>query len=223
MRVLVVDDSERLQRSLSLALKKRGYVVDVVGDGQEAVWLASENPYDAILLDVMLPGLDGFAVLRTLRGAEVQSPILMLTARGEVSDRVAGLEAGADDYLSKPFALPELLARVDSLVRRRYVKKNPRLSIGALEIDTAARQVSWEGQAVLLTPREYRLIEYLARRRGEVVSKSEIEAHLYSEDKDLFSNTIESTVSALRKKIWGSETEPLLQTRRGLGYVLEAA
>jgi DNA-binding response OmpR family regulator len=223
MRVLLVDDSERLQRSLSLALKKRGYAVDVIGDGKEAVWLARENPYDVILLDIMLPGMDGLTVLRTLRDKQIDAPILMLTAKGDLNDRVAGLEAGADDYLPKPFALAELLARVDTLVRRRYAHKNPKIRVGNLEVDTASRQVRVGGDAVSLTPREYRLIEYLVHRRGHVVSKSEIEQHVYSDERNVFSNAVESAVSALRKKLWANSANPPLQTRRGLGYILEAS
>ncbi|HEX7861444.1 MAG TPA: response regulator transcription factor [Verrucomicrobiae bacterium] len=223
MRLLIVEDSERLQRSLALALQKRGYAVDVTGDGTEALWQATETPYDLILLDVMLPGMDGFAVLKTLRERQVETPVLMLTAKGEVSDRVAGLEAGADDYLPKPFALEELLARVDTLVRRRYANKNPRIQIGDLELDTAARLVRRGEEAIALTPREYRLLEYLGRRVGEVVTKTEIEAHVYNEEKNIFSNAVESAISTLRKKLWPNESNPPLQTRRGLGYVLEPA
>lgn len=221
MRVLLVEDSARLQRSLTLALKNRGFAVDAIGDGEEALWLASENPYDAILLDIMLPGLDGLEVLRTLRERQVHTPILMLTAKGDVSDRITGLQAGADDYLPKPFDVMELLARVESLVRRRYANKNPKLIIAGLEIDTTARAVRQSGVEIVLTPREYRLLEYLARRQGEVVSKAEIEAHVYDEQSEVFSNVIESAISALRKKLWPDEEKPLLQTRRGLGYILE--
>lgn len=220
MRVLLVEDSLRLQRSVVLALSKRGYAVDAVADGQEALWMASENPYDVILLDIMLPGLDGLTVLRKLRERQNDTPILMLTVKGDVSDRVAGLEAGADDYLPKPFAVPELLARVGSLVRRQYSNRNPTLRAGGLEIDTAGQLVRRADEVVLLTPREYRLLEYLARRVGEVVSKTEIEAHVYSEERDIFSNTVESAVSSLRRKLWPDDADPPLQTRRGLGYIL---
>jgi DNA-binding response OmpR family regulator len=222
MRVLLVDDSVRLQRSLSMALKKRGYAVDVSGEGTEAAWMARETPYDVILLDIMLPGMDGLTVLRSLREKQIDTPILMLTAKGDLSDRVAGLEAGADDYLPKPFALPELLARVDTLVRRRYASKNPRIRIGNLEIDSVARLVRVKGEPVSLTPREYRLIEYLALRRGQVVSKSEIEQHVYSDERNVFSNAVESAVSSLRRKLWPDEENTPLQTRRGLGYILDA-
>jgi len=223
MRVLLVEDSERMQKSLALALQKRGYAVDAVGNGEEAVWLGSEHAYDVILLDIMLPGLDGMQVLRKLRQKSIDTPVLMLTTKGDVSDRVAGLEAGADDYLPKPFALPELLARVDTLVRRRYADKNPKIRLGDLEIDTGARLVRRGEEAIPLTPREYKLIEYLARRRGEVVSKAEIEDHVYSEDRNIFSNAVESAISSLRRKLWPEGAEPLLQTRRGLGYIIEEA
>lgn len=221
MRLLLAEDSPRMQRSVALALSKRGYAVDAVADGDEALWLASENPYDAILLDIMLPGMDGLSVLRQLRQRQIHTPILMLTAKGDVSDRVRGLEAGADDYLPKPFAVPELLARVDALVRRQYPNKNPVIRAGDLEIETSARLVHRNREAISLTNREYRLLEYLARRRGEVVSKTEIEAHLYNEEKEILSNTVESAVSALRRKLWPNDPDPPLQTRRGLGYILE--
>lgn len=223
MRLLVVEDSERMRRSLTLALEKRGFAVDGTGNGNEALWQASENPYDLILLDVMLPGLDGLSVLKTLREREIDTPVLMLTAKGDVGDRVTGLEAGADDYLPKPFALPELLARVDTLVRRRYGNKNPKIRIADLELDTASRVVRRGQEVINLTPREYRLLEYLARRPGEVVSKTEIEAHVYNEEQNIFSNAVESAISSLRRKLWPSDVNPPLQTRRGQGYLLEQA
>lgn len=221
MRLLLVEDSVRLQRSLELALRKRGFAVDVTGDGNEALWQASEHPYDVVILDVMLPGLDGLSVLRALRKRQIHTPVLMLTVKGEVQDRVTGLEAGADDYLVKPFALPELLARVDTLIRRRYASTNPKILIGELELNTASRLVHRGGEMIALTPREYRLFEYLARRLGEVVSKAEIEAHVYDEEKNIFSNAVESAVSTLRRKLWPSDPNPVLQTRRGAGYILE--
>jgi DNA-binding response OmpR family regulator len=171
----------------------------------------------------MLPGLDGLSVLKTLREREIDTPVLMLTAKGDVGDRVTGLEAGADDYLPKPFALPELLARVDTLVRRRYGNKNPKIRIADLELDTASRVVRRGQEVINLTPREYRLLEYLARRPGEVVSKTEIEAHVYNEEQNIFSNAVESAISSLRRKLWPSDVNPPLQTRRGQGYLLEQA
>lgn len=222
MRVLVVEDSEKLRRALQFGLRKAGYAVDATGDGEEGLWFAQSNDYDAVVLDLMLPKLDGLSVLRQLRAGGRDTPVMILTVKSDVTDRVAGLRAGADDYLSKPFAFDELLARVEALVRRRYGNKRPLLCVGGLEVDTAARKVTHEGSEITLTPREYRLLELLARRSGEVVSRAEIEEHIYGEDIDLFSNAVESAISALRRKLEASGGTDLIRTRRGLGYVLEA-
>jgi DNA-binding response OmpR family regulator len=222
MRLLLVEDSVRLQRSLAAALRRSGYAVDVAGDGEEGLWLAESNDYDAIVLDLMLPKRDGLEVLRTLRAHRKPTHILLLTARDTVSDRVTGLKAGADDYLVKPFALEELLARVQALCRRAYGSKQPRLVVTDLEIDPAALRVSRAGQSIELTAREYQLLEYLARRRGEVVSRAEIEAHIYDGQVDPMSNVVDSAICSLRKKIAvAGAARPLIHTRRGLGYVLE--
>lgn len=220
MRVLLVEDSPRLLRDLTFALEKRGFAVDSCSDGKEALWMVKDVPYDVILLDIMLPGLDGLSVLRTLRQTDVQIPVLMLTAKAEVEDRVTGLEAGADDYLTKPFAVSELLARVDALVRRGYGDKNPVIKVGDLQIHTGERVVSRGGNELSLTPREYRLLEFLARRRGETTSKAEIESHLYNDDSYVLSNTVESTVSSLRRKLWAGRSDPPLRTQRGHGYLI---
>lgn len=222
MRVLVVEDSEKLQRTLALALRKSGYAVDVCGDGTEAIWMAHETPYDVLVLDIMLPGRDGLTVIREMREHRIDTPVLMLTVKGTVDDRVAGLRAGADDYLTKPFALEELIARVEALVRRRYAERNPVLRIGSIELDTRARTATRNGEAIPLTRREYRLLEYLVLRRGEVISRSELEQRLYSEETEVFSNVIESTISALRKKIESNGEPPILHTRRGMGYYVIA-
>lgn len=223
MRLLLVEDSARLQATIALGLRKAGYAVDVSGDGEDALWRAREGSYDLVILDVMLPKMDGLTVLRKLREAGNATHVLMLTVKDHVNDRVAGLRAGADDYLTKPFAFDELLARVEALVRRRYEKKNPVVRIGELELNTTARAVNCRGEMLALTPREYRLLEFLAQRVGEVVSRSEIEEHIYSDEKDLFSNAVESAISVLRRKIESAGCGPLIHTRRGLGYVLQAA
>ncbi len=222
MRVLVVEDSPRLQRTLGLALRKSGYAVDSATDGEEGLWLAESHDYDVIVLDVMLPKRDGFSVLAELRRKNRPAHVLLLTARDTVADRVAGLDSGADDYLVKPFALEELLARVAALCRRAYGTKQTRLIIGDLEIDTAARHATRAGRALDLTAREYLLLEYLARRRGQVVSRAEIEEHIYNEQVDPLSNVVDSAVSCLRKKLAAAAAAPLIHTRRGLGYVLDA-
>jgi len=224
MRILVVEDSPRLQRTLGTALRRSGYAVDVAGDGEEGLWLAESNDYDAIVLDVMLPKRNGFEVLRTLRVRGRATHVLMLTARDTVPDRVAGLAAGADDYLVKPFALDELLARVQALCRRAYGTKQPRLVVGDLEIEPAARTIRRAGQGIELNAREYQLLEYLARRAGEVVSRTEIEAHIYDGQVDPMSNVVDSAICLLRKKLAvAPDAPPLIHTRRGHGYVLAVA
>ena len=220
MRVLLVEDSPRLQKSVGTALRKTGYAVDLAGDGEEGLWLALSHDYDVLVLDIMLPKRDGLSLLAELRRRGRMVHVLLLTARDTVLDRVQGLQAGADDYLVKPFALEELLARVQALGRRAYGTKQPRLVIGELEIDTVARSVQRNAQPVELTAREYLLLEYLARRRGEVVSRSEIEAHIYDEQVDPMSNVVDSAVCSLRKKLGAAGEAGLIHTRRGLGYVL---
>jgi DNA-binding response OmpR family regulator len=220
--VLLVEDSERLRGSVSAALRKSGYAVDAAADGPAGLWMAESNAYDVIVLDIMLPGLDGLSLLQRLRQSGLATHVLLLTARDTVQDRVRGLEAGADDYLVKPFALEELLARVQALCRRVYGTKTPTLSIADLDIDTAAREVRRAGQPVKLKPREYLLLEYLTRRAGEVVTRTEIEAHIYNDAVDPMSNVVDSAISSLRKKISGPNPTPLIHTRHGVGYILKA-
>ncbi|MDE3084476.1 MAG: response regulator transcription factor [Verrucomicrobiota bacterium] len=220
MRVLIVEDSSRLQRTLSTALRKSGYAVDVAPDGEEGLWLAESHDYDAIVLDIMLPKRDGLSVLSELRRKGKTVHVLLLTARDTVPDRVQGLQTGADDYLVKPFALEELLARVQALCRRAYGSKQSHLIIADLEIDTLARSVRRAGKLIELTARDYLLLEYLAHRRGQVVSRTEIEEHIYDGQVDPMSNVVDSAICSLRKKLGVAGDEPLIQTRRGLGYVL---
>jgi len=222
MRVLLVEDSLRLQQTVGTALRRSGYAVDVSGDGEDGLWRAENNDYDVIVLDIMLPKLDGLSLLQRLRVRGKTTHVLLLTARDTVEDRVRGLRSGADDYLVKPFALEELLARVETLCRRAYGSKQNRLALADLEIDTAAKKVWRAGQPVKLKPREFQLLEYLAHRRGEVVTQAEIEAHLYNDEMELMSNVVESTLSTLRRKLSEPNPAPLIHTRRGLGYVLEA-
>ena len=222
MRLLVVEDSIRLQQNLGTALRRSGYAVDLAGDGEEGLWLATSNTYDLIVLDIMLPKLDGLTLLSRLRAAGNEVHVLLLTARDSLEDRVSGLEAGGDDYLVKPFALEEFLARVQALCRRAYGKKQNVLAISDLEVDTLARAVRRAGRSVELTAREYLLLEYLARRRGEVVSRSDIESHIYDGQVDPMSNVVDSAICGLRKKIGVNGEAALIHTRRGLGYVLEA-
>lgn len=218
MRVLFVEDSESLRRSVRRALRHAGYAVDMAGDGEEGLAAAELNEYDALVLDVMLPKLDGLTLLRRLRAAGKTTHVLLLTARDTVADRVEGLRQGADDYLVKPFALAELLARVEALCRRAYGAKAGALLLGPLEIDLAGRRLRRSGAEVELTAREWRLLEYLALRKGEVVPRTEIEAHIYDELVEPMSNVVDSAVYSLRRKV-GAQ---FIRTRRGLGYVLEA-
>lgn len=222
MRILLVEDSSRLQQSVGAALRRSGYAVDVAGDGEEGLWQAQSNDYDALVLDIMLPKLSGLDVLRQLRASAHNTPVLLLTARDTVEDRVRGLDQGADDYLIKPFALEELLARVNALCRRKYSAKNTQLAIQELSIDTAAKRVRYGGKPVELTSREYALLEYLAVRRGAVVSRAEIEEHIYDGQVDPMSNVVDSAICILRRKLADAHPRPLIQTRRGQGYILEA-
>ena len=222
MHLLIIEDSERLRRSLAAGLKRAGYAVDCAADGEDGLWKAQQNIYDAVLLDLMLPGLDGLEVLRRLRTGGSGAHILILTARDAVDDRVRGLRAGADDYLPKPFVFEELLARIEALCRRAYGRKDPRIAVGDLVLDRTARSAVRAGIGIPLAPREYALLEFLALRAGEVVSRTEIEAHLYDENAALMSNTVDSAVCVLRRKIQPSGSAPLLHTRRGQGYMLAA-
>lgn len=221
MRVLVIEDSVRLQRTLGTALRKSGYAVDLSGDGEEGLWLANSNNYDVVVLDLMLPKLDGLSVLADMRRRGNDVHVLLLTARDSVADRVQGLRDGADDYLVKPFALEEFLARVQALCRRVYGDKRNVLAIGDLAIDTLKRTARRANREIELTSREFLLLEYLARRQGQVVSRSEIESHIYDGNVDPMSNVVDSAVCSLRKKLGGGGDGALIRTRRGFGYVLE--
>jgi two-component system OmpR family response regulator len=216
MRVLVVEDDPDLRRSLAATLREENYAVDVAGDGRDGLDKAKQNAYDVILLDVMLPELNGWEILQQLRPANT-TPVLMLTARDAVQDRVKGLNHGADDYLTKPFDIEELLARIRALIRRAAGQTSPVLSIRDLSIDTAARKVLLKGEDVPVTAREYSLVEYLALHQGEVVSRTALYEHLFDEDDSTLSNLLDVHVSNLRKKL-GTE---VITTRRGHGYCIE--
>ena len=222
VRILLVEDSKRLQTSVGRGLRRVGYAVDVTGEGREGLWMAESNNYDVVILDLMLPGMDGLSILHKLRAKQNATHVLVLTAKDAVEDRVHGLDAGADDYLVKPFAFEELLARVQALCRRSYERKNPVIVIGDLQINTATRKATCGGKTIDLTAREFMLLEYLALRRGEVVSRSEIEAHIYADSVELMSNVVDSAICILRKKITPPGAAPLIHTRRGSGYALES-
>jgi two-component system OmpR family response regulator len=216
MRVLVVEDDPDLRRSLAATLREENYAVDVAADGGDGLDKAKQNAYDIILLDVMLPELSGWEILQQLRPANT-TPVLMLTARDAVHDRVKGLNQGADDYLTKPFDIEELLARVRALIRRAAGQTLPVLSIRDLSIDTASRKVLLKGADIPVTAREYALVEYLALHQGEVVSRTTLYQHLFDEDDSTLSNLLDVHVSNLRKKL-GPE---VITTRRGHGYCIE--
>ncbi len=216
MRLLIVEDEEDLRRGLQEALREEGYAVDAAADGTDGLYKAESWDYDVVVLDVMLPGLDGWEILNRLRKRK-KTPVLMLTARDGVRDRVRGLDLGADDYLVKPFNLVELLARVRSLIRRAAATPNPKATIGRVGIDMAARTVSVDGATVGLTAREYALVEFLALRRGKVVSRTDLYEHLFSEEDESFSNLLDVHVCNVRRKLGKN----FIRTRRGHGYVIE--
>jgi two-component system OmpR family response regulator len=220
MRVLVVEDASRVAALLRRGLVEEGYAVDVAGDGPTAVWQATEGAYDAIVLDVMLPGYDGFEVCRRLRRAGRWAPVLMLTARHEVSDRVRGLDAGADDYLTKPFSFAELSARVRALIRRGAAARPVELAVGDLRLDPAGRR-AWRGDAELtLTARETALLELFLRHPGEVLSRTRILEHVWDFAFDGMSNVVDQYVAYLRRKVDRPFGRHDLETLRGAGYRL---
>lgn len=220
MRVLVVEDSVHLRAGVTKALKRSGYAVDDTGDGEEGWWLVSENAYDAVILDIMLPGKDGLTILGDMRRDGIETPVLLLTARNTVEDRVNGLRGGADDYLGKPFALAEFLARVDVLCRRKYGKRSALTTVGDIELDANARAARHAGRDLDLTAREYALLELLMLQPGKVLSRSRIEEHLYADSGSRSSNVVDSTIYHLRRKI-GPDGGGIIATRRGQGYVFQ--
>ena len=216
MRILVIEDEPRLLRNLGKALREEGYAVDTADAGDDGLYKAETCDYDAVILDVNLPRLDGWEVLARLR-KQKQTPVLMLTARDGSKDRVRGLDTGADDYLVKPFDLSELLARLRAIIRRSAGRAHSTLEIGDVVIDTRARTVMRGGQAVTLTAREFAILEYLALHRGEVVSRTELYEHLFDETDDTLSNLVDVHVFSIRKKVG----RDLVATRRGQGYCVE--
>jgi DNA-binding response OmpR family regulator len=220
VRLLVIEDYAPLRESLARGLRDAGYAVDTAAGGVDGLWFAENHPYDVVILDVMLPGIDGFEILRRLRGQRSATRVLMLTARDAVGDRVQGLDLGADDYVVKPFAFDELLARLRAMVRRQYGMVDPVIRIGDLEIDTRARRAQRGGRAVVLSAREYALLEYLAHRAGQIVSRTELWDHAYDEAAEPGSNVLDVHISHLRRKIDDGAERKLIHTRRGQGYVL---
>src|SRR5437870_7650586 len=222
MRILLVEDDPRMAQVVSKGLREHAYAVDLAEDGQAALYQASVNGYDLIVLDVLLPKLDGFGVCRELRARANSAPILMLTARATIDDRISGLDAGADDYLTKPFSFRELLARMRALLRREPQIHADRFQVDTLVVDSANHKVTRATQEIDLTAKEYALLEYLSRRAGKLVTRAEIAEHVWDDSFDPFSNTIEVYVNRLRKKIDDPHNIKLIHTRRGEGYILEA-
>jgi DNA-binding response OmpR family regulator len=220
VRLLIIEDYAPLRESLARGLRDAGYAVDTTGSGIEGLWYAENHPYDVVILDVMLPGIDGFGILRKLRGEANAARVLILTARDGIADRVTGLDLGADDYLVKPFAFDELCARLRAIVRRQYERVDPVIRIGDLEIDTRARRVCRGGRVLVLSAREYALLEYLAHRAGEIVSRAELWDHAYDEAAEQGSNVLDVHIGHLRRKIDEGQGRKLIHTRRGQGYVL---
>jgi len=218
MRVLVVEDEPTLQQQVRSALEAQAYTVDSTGEGKEALYMATEYPYDAAIVDLGLPGISGLDVIARLRSRGSQLPVLILTARGRWQDKVQGLETGADDYLTKPFEMEELLARLKALLRRAAGSAQEVLSCGPLALNLGAQKVSMDGQEVELTSFEYRLLEHLVRERRRVLSKDELAAHLYPHDEERDSNVIEVLIGRLRKKLDPDGKLHPLETLRGRGY-----
>ncbi len=221
MRVLLVEDEKRIANFVAKGLRENAFAVDVAETGEAALYQTAINNYDAIILDVMIPDKNGFEVCRELREKGSQIPILMLTARDAVADRIAGLDFGADDYLTKPFAFGELIARLRAVLRRREKSfQPPRFVVGDLEIDAQSQRVWRGGQEIALTAKEFAVLEYLARNAQRVIGRAELSEHCWDETYDPFSNTIEVFINRLRKKIDAEDKTPLLHTKRGAGYIL---
>lgn len=221
MRVLIVEDEKDLANIIQMGLEEEGYIVDIANDGEEGLYMAENYPLDAIILDIMLPVIDGLTLLSTLRKKGVKTPVLLLTARDALMDKVEGLDTGADDYMTKPFEFTELVARLRSLIRRGGEAREAVLRIADMEINTASHEVTREGMAIKLSAREYALLEYLAYNKGTVVSRTEIVEHIYHEDAEMDSNVVDVYINYLRKKIDKEPWPKLIHTIRGAGYILK--
>lgn len=221
MRVLIVEDEIRLARNVAKALRETAsFAVDISNDGEDGLHQALVNPYDLIVLDLMLPKVSGLDILARLRRAGNRVPVLILTARDTANDIIKGLNTGSDDYLTKPFDMGELIARCQALIRRHYDRPDPTLKVGELSVDTASRAVTFKGRPIGLPAMEYRLLEYLVLRAGQVVTKEEIVEHLYDFNAENFSNVVEVYISALRKKLDPGPPHHLIHTMRGQGYLV---
>lgn len=221
MKLLVIEDSQRLLRSLGRGLRKSGYAVDLVADGADGLDYARFNDYDVIVLDLMLPRMDGLTILRKLRALGKQTHILILSAKDQVQDRIRGLQLGADDYMIKPFSFEELCARIATLIRRQHQTKNPLIQLGAVRLNTAKKSLERDGAPVPLTAAEYAILECLALNRGRVIAKEKLLQTIHDSDSSAGPNVVEVLVCHLRKKIAAVGADGLVQTRRGYGYVIE--
>jgi two-component system OmpR family response regulator len=222
VRVLIVEDEAKIASFLKRGLKEEGYSVDVAADGEQGLFLATTESYDLVVLDLMLPRLDGLSLCRKLREADAAAPVLMLTAKDSVQDKVAGLDSGADDYLTKPFAFEEFLARCRALLRKKESRGTTRLRVGDLEMDLVSHRVTRGEEEISLTPREFALLEFLMRHEGAVVTRTMISEHVWDMNFDSFSNVIDVYINYLRKKIDQNRPNPLIRTLRGRGYTLKA-
>ena len=223
MRILVVEDEHKIARALKRALEQESYAVDVVYDGDEGYAMATTEPYDVAIVDRMLPGeYDGLAIVKAMRDAKIHTPVILLTALGSVNDRTKGLDGGADDYLVKPFALEELLARVRALLRRPVEQQQNVLTAGDLSLDTVNFSVTRAGKSIQLTSKEFGLLEYMLRNQDRPLSKDTIIAHVWDYDADILPNTVEVYIKYLRSKIDANFERPLIHTVRGFGYKLQA-
>ena len=222
MRILVIEDEKKIADFIRRGLKEEGYATDVAYDGENGYFLAKTNDYDLILLDLMLPKLDGITVCKRLKDERVASPIIMLTAKDTTREKVAGLDSGADDYLTKPFAFEELLARIRAVLRKRESKELTKLKIDDLELDLVTHRVARAGKEIELTAKEYALLEYLIRNAGTVVTRTMISEHVWDIDFDTFTNVIDVYINYLRNKIDSNFKKKLIQTIRGRGYILKA-
>ncbi len=220
MRLLIIEDYAPIRSAVVTATAERGMAVDATGDGEEGWWYLANNRYDAVVLDLMVPGLSGLEILQRLRGKGDRTPVIIVTARDTIDERIAGLDAGADDYLIKPFAIDELLARVRSLVRRGHGQANGELAYAHIVLNAAARTVHREGVPIELTPREFSLLEYLLHNPGKVISREELIEHVYSFADDVTPNAVEVFVSSLRRKLERGGRTRLVHTKRGFGYIL---
>lgn len=221
MKILIIEDEQKLARILKKGLEENDFTVDLSFDGEEGLHMAEAYPYDAVLLDLMLPRMDGLTILKSLRAKKIDVPVLVVTARGEVEDRIKGLDIGADDYIPKPFDLAELMARLRAAIRRSKGKPSPVIAVEDLAIDTNAKTVTRAGKAIPLSAREYMLLEYLALNAGRVVSRTELIDHVYATEYEWDSNVIDVYINYLRNKIDKGFGKPLIHTVRGAGYVLK--